>query len=77
MKTTLKNIRSYIATGSTVNVTDYPANEINTLRTVEGGFSEVMHSENYLGYNGIIVQGYNTGSLYAVIGRCSALLLVM
>lgn len=67
-------IHSYIATGAAVDISAYSWKEIEELRNREKGFDIVGTSYSQIGITGGIAQGRETGTLYAVPFRCSALL---
>ena len=67
-------IRGYIATGAAVDISGYSWIEIKELRQRENGFDVVGTSYSQIGITGGIAQGRETGTLYAVLSRCSALL---
>lgn len=67
-------IRGYIATGAAVDISGYSWKEIEELRQREKGFDIVGTSYSQIGITGGIAQGRETGTLYAVPSRCSALL---
>lgn len=62
MKTTLKDIRHYVATNAAEDLTKKRFAEIDTIRVAECGFETIA---------------YSTGKLYAVTTRTSALFQVM
>lgn len=77
MKTTLKNIRSYVATNAATDLTKKNFSEIDAIRVAECGFETVAYSTGIYGVTGVLVKGNTTGKLYAVTDRTSALFQVM
>ena len=72
-KMKLREIREYIASGDAVSVTLYGFDALESLRKAENGFDKVGYSTGVYGISGGIVQGRETGTLYAVVGRTTAL----
>ena len=72
-KTTLKNIRSYVATGFAKDITHKSFAEIESIRKAEGCFEQEMYSTAAYGCTGKIVKGYNSGTLYAITKATGAL----
>lgn len=77
MKTTLKNIRNYVATNVEEDLTKKSFAEIDAIRDAECGFDTVAYSTGIYGVTGALVKGNTTGKLYAVTARTSALFQVM
>lgn len=73
MKTTLKNIKSYVSTGAAEDITRKSFDEINAIRQEEGWFSEEMFSMGIYGVTGVLLKGAKSGRLYAITARTSAL----
>ena len=77
MKTTLKNIRNYVATNAAEDLTKKNFSEIDAIRVAECGFETIAYSAGIYGVTGVLVKGNTTGKLYAVTARTSALFQVM
>lgn len=77
MKTTLKNIRNYVATNTAEDLTKKNFSEIDAIRVAECGFDTIAYSTGIYGVTGVLVKGNTTGKLYAVTARNSALFQVM
>lgn len=77
MKTTLKDIRSYVTTNAATDLTKKNFSEIDEIRDAECGFETVAYSTGIYGVTGVLVKGNTTGKLYAVTARTSALFQVM
>ena len=68
-KYTQKELRELVRIGAAENYTNKPSDYIYTLRRLEKvGYSFGVH-----GINGGLVQDAETGTLYAIIGRCTNL----
>lgn len=72
-KTTLKNIRSYVATGFAKDITHKSFAEIEALRKAEGYFEPELYSTGVYGCTGKLVRGANSGELYAITKANSTL----
>ena len=77
MKTTLKNIRNYVATNAAEDLTKKQFAEIDAIRVSECGFDIIAYSTGIYGVTGVLVKGNTTGKLYAVTARTSALFQIM
>lgn len=77
MKTTLKDIRSYVATNAATDLTKKNFSEIDAIRVEECGFECIAYSTGIYGCTGALVKGNTSGKLYAVTARTSALFQVM
>ena len=75
MKTTNKDIKNMAKYGKAVDVTHYGIDEYRALREKEGYFEDIACSVGAYGVTGRVVQGHNTGALYAVTHRSSAIYL--
>ena len=77
MKTTLKDIRSYVTTNAAEDLTKKRFAEIDAIRVSECRFETIAYSTGIYGVTGVLVKGNTTGKLYAVTARTSALFQVM
>lgn len=75
MKTTIKDIKNLVGNGNAVDVTAYGLDDYRALRESEGYFKDIAHSIGGYGVSALVVQGANTGTLYAVTRRTSAIYL--
>lgn len=71
-KYTQKELRQLVRLGVAEDYTNKPSDYIYTLRRLD----KVGYSSGVYGINGGLVQDTETGQLYAVIGRCSNLLIL-
>ena len=67
-----KELRDLVRLGVAEDYTNKPAEYIYTLRRLE----KVGYSSGVYGINGWLVEGTETGQLYAVIGRCANLFIL-
>lgn len=75
MKTTQKNVRSYLNDKyiSAVDCTMWTDEEYKLHNDAEHGFDEICYSVGVYGRNGLVMQGRRTGTFYVVPSRSSAL----
>lgn len=71
-KYTQKELRQLVRLGVAEDYTNKPSEYIYTLRRLE----KVGYSSGVYGINGELVQDTETGTLYAIIGRCSNLFIL-
>lgn len=71
-KYTQKELRQLVRLGVAEDYTNKPAEYLYTLRRLE----KVGYSSGFYGINGGLVQNPETGTLYAIIGRCSNLFIL-
>lgn len=71
-KYTLKALRELVRLGVAEDYTSKPSEYIYTLRRLE----KVGYSSGVYGINGGLVKDAETGTLYAIIGRCSNLFIL-
>ena len=75
IKVTQKDIRNLSEQPYCVNVTNCTPERYSDLRVKEGYFEPIMYSVGTYGVNGRVVRGHNTGTLYAISRRSSAIYL--
>lgn len=71
-KYTQKELRQLVRLGLAEDCTNKPSDYIYTLNR----FDKVGYSAGVYGLNGGLVQDSETGTLYAIIGRCSNLFIL-
>ena len=71
-KYTQKELRQYVQLGIAEDYTNKPSDYIYTLNRLD----KVGYSTGVYGINGGLVQDPETGTLYAIIGRCSNLFIL-
>ena len=72
-KVTLKFIKSMVAQQAAVDVTHHGCKEYDELKRKEGWFDGLMFSTGVYGITGYVFMGHNTGTLYAITARTSAI----
>lgn len=75
VKYTLKQLRGMVSNGLAMDVSSIGVEDAKTLKKQEEGLYQIGYSVGVYGCNGMLLQGYNTGQLYAIIGRTTALYL--
>lgn len=73
IKMKLKDIKTLTNNFIAVNVTGYNDKQYYQLKDYEKHFTKIAFSAGEAGVTGILVQGLNTGSLYAVTAKTSIL----
>ena len=73
MKTTLKEIKNFNAE----DITYISFEDMNKLKENEGYFKEIVYSMGTYGVTGCVVQGNNSGKMYKITSRTSAIFMVM
>ena len=73
MKTTQKNIRSYLNLPGSVDATRWSDQDYRDHYFKEGAFDEIAYSIGVYGRNGLVMKGRTTGTFYVVRSRSSAL----
>lgn len=68
----LKELRDLVRLGVAEDYTNKPSEYIYTLRRLE----KAGYSSGVYGINGGLVEDTETGTLYAIIGRCSNLFIL-
>lgn len=71
-KYTQKELRQFVRLGVAEDYTNKPSEYIHTLNR----FDKVGYSSGVYGINGGLVKDPETGTLYAIIGRCSNLFIL-
>ena len=76
MTTTAKTIAHLAATLDAVNITHASAAEIDAIHAREGNLLTVLDSYGTNGRNAVLLKGRNTGKLYAITARSSAIFMI-
>ena len=66
MKTTNKDIKQLVKYGYAVDIT---TGDIQQIKELENGFNKIAYSIGSYGRNGLLLQGRNTKTLYAITSR--------
>ena len=72
MKTTLKEIKRLAATLNAINATMFGCQDYDKAKAEEGFFECIAYSVGTYGLTGKLLRGHNTGRLYAITARTSA-----
>ena len=67
-KYTIKQLKSLVNSGAAIDVTN--AKEKND---IPESYTQVGYASGLYGCNGMLLKGYDTGKLYAVTGRTTAI----
>ena len=76
IRTTRSEIRSYVKQGYAKDITYMKAEDIKEIHKNENYFDEVAYSMGTYGVNGLLLKGHNTGNMYAITNRTTAIYLV-
>ena len=72
-KYTQKALRGLVASGAAQDITYHGIPEYYALKELEGGFNTLGCSYGTYGRTGALLRGNNTGTLYAITRRTSAI----
>lgn len=72
-KYTQKQLRAMVNDGIAENITNADNNVREELEKKEGWLRQVGYSAGVCGCNGMLLQGRNSGTLYAITARTSAI----
>ena len=67
-KYTIKQLKSLVNSGAAIDVTN-----ANSKSEVPESYTQVGYASSSYGCNGMLLRGYTSGKLYAVIGRTTAI----
>ena len=68
-----REIEALVKSGAAVDITNHDNNARHELETLEGYFEKIGYSSGVYGINGGLLKGHNSGKLYAITARSSAL----
>lgn len=71
-KYTQRELRALVRTGAAVDITNHGTAEYKTLREKEKDLDKLGYSSGMYGINGGLLQGQETGTLYAITARSTA-----
>ena len=74
---TQKAIKALAATHAAQDVTSADMIQYNEIKRREGFFDIISTSHGKNGFNGALLRGHNTGTLYTITGRTLALFIFM
>lgn len=72
-KYTQKQLREMVRTGIAVDLTSASNADYDALMEKEGWTRQIGYAAGIYGCNGMLLQGHNTGTLYAITQRTSAI----
>lgn len=73
MRFTQKALKTLVASGAAVDVTNHGIEEYEAIKDKEGYLEEIGKSRGVYGMNGGLWKGHNTGTLYACTARSTAI----
>ena len=76
-KYTQKTIRNLVKDGAAIDITNHDGYMQEQLETLEGKLDCIGYSHGAYGVNGLLLRGRNTGNLYAITTRSSAIFLYL
>ena len=71
-KYTQRELKTLVRTGAAVDITNHGTAEYNALREKEKDLDKLGYSSGMYGINGGLLQGQETGTLYAITARSTA-----
>lgn len=71
-KTTQRALKDLVRTGIAQDITKHSTTEYKELVNRESGFDRISYSSGIYGINGGLIQGRNSGTLYAITARTTA-----
>jgi len=74
-KYTQRDLKALVRTGAAVDITNHGTAEYKALLEKEKDFERIGYSTGTYGINGGLIQGRETGTLYAITARTSAVLI--
>ena len=72
-KYTQKQLKAMVADGIAENITSADNEKREELEKKEGWLRQIGYSAGVYGCNGMLLQGCNSGNLYAITARTSAI----
>lgn len=77
MQTKQRAIKELVAHGNAIDITNHNIAKQKQLETLEGKLDCIAYSHGVYGVNGLLLKGRNTGNLYAVTTRSTAIFLYL
>ena len=71
-KYTQKEIRAFVKNGVAIDITNHGNTEQKEIEAREGWLEKVGYSSGVYGINGGLLKGHNSGTLYAITKRSTA-----
>ena len=72
-----RDIKELVAHGFAIDITNHDIAKQEQLETLEGKLDRIAYSHGVYGVNGLLLKGRNTGSLYAITTRSTAIFLYL
>lgn len=72
-KYTQKQLRQLVVTGKAIDITYADNKKRDEIIAQEGYYTQVGYAAGIYGYNGCLFKGNNTGRLYAITSRSTAI----
>lgn len=72
IKFTQKQLREMVKNGIAEDISRGTNTTRNEIEAIEGWLSQVGYASGVYGCNGMLLKGHNTGKLYAITSRTSA-----
>lgn len=71
-KYTQKELKAFVRTGAAVDITNHGTAEYKALINKEKGLEKLGYSSGIYGISGGLLEGQETGTLYAITARSTA-----
>lgn len=68
-----REIKALVRSGAAVDITNHDNTALHELEAREGYLDKVGYSSGVYGLNGGLLKGHNSGTLYAITARTTAL----
>lgn len=68
-----RELKTLVRNGAAVDISNHDNNARHELEALEGYLDKVGYSSGVYGLNGGLLKGHNSGKLYAITARTSAL----
>lgn len=72
-----KTIRNLVKNGAAIDITNHDGYMQEQLEALEGDLDCIGYSHGVYGVNGLLLKGRNSGTLYAITTRSSAIFLYL
>lgn len=72
-----KDIKALVADGAAIDITNHDGYMREQLETLEGRLDCIGYSHGVYGVNGLLLRGRNTGNLYAITTRSTAIFIYL
>ena len=72
-----REIKELVTCGQAIDITNHDTTKQEQLETLEGKLDCIAYSHGVYGVNGLLLKGRNSGTLYAITTRSSALFLYL